>query len=77
MGTLDGFGFPFSGKRKTSEELLEENERLKTQAENEDLQSKIALNQAERKRLENAGLTVRKDFGGSIKRAINWLNKTK
>lgn len=69
--------FGIFGKKKTLEQIQEENERLSRQVENEELQSKIALNQAERKRLENAGLTVRKDFGGSVARALKWLNKTK
>lgn len=77
MGVFGGSKFPFLEKRKTTEQLVEEQERLKLVAENEELQSKITLNQAERKRLEDAGLTVRKDFGGSVRRALGWLNKTK
>lgn len=68
--------FGFFGKKKTLEQIQEDNERLSREVENEDLQSKIALSQAERKKLEDAGLTVRKDFGGSVKRALAWLKKT-
>jgi C4-type Zn-finger protein len=72
--TLD---FGFFGKKKTVEEEQEENERLRVQADNEDLRRKIALSQADRVRLREAGLTIEKDFGGSIARAWRWLNKTK
>lgn len=73
---MDGFGYPFS-KRKTTEQLMEEQEHLKAVAENEELQLSIAEKQALRGKLEVAGLTVRKDFGGSVKKAWQWLNKTK
>ena len=69
--------FGFLGKKKTIEEIQEDNERLRIQAENEDYARNIALSQAERQRLANAGLTVRKDFGGSVVRALKWLNKSK
>lgn len=70
-------GFPFNRKQKTSSELEEENERLTKEAENEELRLTIAQKQALYKKLDNAGLTVRKDFGGSLTRAWRWLNKTK
>ena len=73
----DGFGLPFMQKRKTQEQIMEENERLKSEAENEELRLSIAQKQALYKKLDDAGLTVRKDFGGSLKRAWNWLNKSK
>lgn len=71
------FEFPFMKKQKTIEELETDNERLKTEAENEELKLSIAQKQALYKKLDNAGLTVRKDFGGSLTRAWRWLNKTK
>jgi hypothetical protein len=74
MGELN---FPFTKKLRTTEELIEDNERLKTEAENEELRLSIAQKQALYKKLENAGLTVKKDFNGSLKRAWQWLNKTK
>ena len=77
MGGLNGANFPFLDKRRTHEQVMEENERLKSEAENEDLQLTIAQRQALRRKLEDSGLTVRKDFGGSVKRAWAWLNKSK
>ena len=77
MGVFNGANLPFLEKRRTHEQVMEENERLKSEAENEDLQLTIAQRQALRKKLEDSGLTVRKDFGGSVKRAWAWLNKTK
>ena len=74
---MDGFQFPFLEKQKSPERIAEENERLKSEAENEDLKLTIAQKQALRQKLEIAGLTVRKDFNGSLKRAWAWLNKTK
>jgi hypothetical protein len=70
-------GFPFNRKQKTTGELEEENERLTKEAENEELRLTIAQKQALYRKLDNAGLTVRKDFGGSLARAWRWLNKTK
>jgi len=69
--------YPFTQKRVTPEQLEEDNQLLTRQAENEDLQLSIAQKQALRRKLEDAGLTVRKDFNGSLKRAWVWLNKTK
>lgn len=71
------YEFPFMKKQRTIEDLQTDNERLKTEAENEELRLSIAQKQALYKKLDNAGLTVRKDFGGSLKRAWRWLNKTK
>jgi len=76
-GLTNGVRFPFLEKRKTHEQVMEDNERLKSEAESEDLRLSIAQKQALRKKLEDSGLTVRKDFGGSVKRAWAWLNKTK
>lgn len=67
--TLDSF----LGRRKSTEQLIEDNERLKTEAENEELQLTIAQKQALRKKLEDAGLTLKKDFGGSVRRAWVWF----
>jgi len=64
-------------KKRTNEQIMEDNERLKTEAENEDLQLTIAEKQALRRKLEVSGLTVKRDFGGSVRRAWKWLNKTK
>jgi len=69
--------YPFTQKKVTPEQLEEDNQLLTRQAENEDLQLSIAQKQALRRKLEDAGLTVRKDFNGSLKRAWAWLNKTK
>lgn len=71
------FELPFTRQKKSQSQLEEENELLTRQAENEELQLTIAQRQALRKKLEDSGLTVRKDFGGSLKRAWTWLNKTK
>lgn len=68
--------FPFKWKQKSLEQLQEENERLSKEAENEELQLSIAQRQALRKKLSDSGLSVKKDFGGSVKRAWAWLNKT-
>ncbi len=68
---------PFMQKKKSLEELEEENEVLTREAENEELRLSIAQKQALYKKLDDSGLTVRKDFGGSMKRAWAWLNKTK
>ena len=76
-GMTNGVNFPFLEKRKTHEQVMEDTEHLKLVAENEDLRLTIAQRQALRKKLEDSGLTVRKDFGGSVKRAWAWLNKTK
>jgi len=67
----------FLRKKRTNEQIMEDSERLKVEAENEDLQLSIAQKQALRRKLEVSGLTVKKDFGGSVKRAWAWLNKTK
>ena len=69
--------FGFFGKKRTNEQIMEDSERLKTEAENEDLQLSIAQKQALRRKLEISGLTVKRDFGGSVKRAWAWLNKAK
>ncbi len=69
--------FPFMQKKKDLAELEQENEILAKQAENEELRLTIAQKQALYKKLDDAGLTVSKDFGGSLKRAWVWLNKTK
>jgi hypothetical protein len=71
------FEFPFTKKKLTAEEIEEQNELLTRQNENEELQLSIAQKQALRTKLESSGLTVKKDFGGSLKRAWVWLNKTK
>ncbi len=63
---MSGFELPFTRKRKTDEQLMEDNERLRTEAENEELQLTIAQKKALRKKLEESGLTVRKDFGGYL-----------
>lgn len=70
-------GFPFTKKQKSISDLEEDNERLTKEAENEELRLSIAQKQALYRKLDNAGLTVRKDFGGSVARAWRWLNKTK
>lgn len=64
---------PFMQKRKTATEVEEENELLHREAENEDLKLTIAQKQAMRKKLEDAGLTLKRDFGGSLKRAWVWF----
>ena len=74
MGELT---FPFMKKQKTDEEVQVYTERLKIDNENEELQLSIAQKQALRRKLEVAGLTLKKDFNGSLKRAWTWLNKTK
>ena len=71
------FDIPFIQKKKSVSDLEEENELLTKQAENEELRLSIAQKQSLYKKLDDAGLTVRKDFGGSLKRAWTWLNKTK
>ncbi len=63
---------PFLSKRKTIEEATEDNERLKVEAENEDLQLTIAQKRALRAKLSEYGLSVNKSFGGSLKAAYRW-----
>lgn len=76
MGLIMGeFELPFMKKQRTIEELQEDNERLRIQAENEDWRKNIALSQAEYQRLKNAGLT--KNSFGSASALWAWLNKTK
>ena len=70
------FELPFTRKKPTLNQLEEQNELLQKEAEAEEFQLDIAQKQALRKKLEDAGLTVNKDFGGSLKRAWRWLNKT-
>ena len=72
---MNSFTFPFTRKRRTNEELLADNERLKTEAENEELQLTIAQKQALHKKLDESGLTVKRDFGGSVSRAWKWAKK--
>ncbi len=62
---------PFK-KEKTLDELQADTERLKIQAENEDLELTIAQKQALRQKLAENGFTVNKTFGGSIKNAWRW-----
>lgn len=69
------FELPFTRKQKSMEVLQEDNERLAKEAENEELQLTIAQKQALRKKLEESGLTVKKDFGGSVKRAWLWAKR--
>ncbi len=64
---------PFIGKRQTLEDATEENERLKVQAENEDLKFTIAQRQAMAQKLKDAGLT-KKSFG-SWTAVWRWLNR--
>jgi hypothetical protein len=63
---------PFISRQKTLEELSEENERLKTQAENEDLKLTIAQKRALQAKLSANGLSVNKTFGGSLRAAWRW-----
>lgn len=65
--------FPFMRRQRTMEQLQEDNERLHSEAENEDLQLNIAQKQALRKKLQDSGLTLKRDFGGSVKRAWKWF----
>ena len=69
------FELPFTRKKRTLEEIQTDNERLSQESENEELQLSIAQKQALRRKLEQSGLTVNKDFGGSLTRAWRWLNK--
>lgn len=69
------FELPFMHKHKTEADFDAENELLLKQSENEELQLSIAQKQALRKKLEQSGLTVKKDFGGSLKRAWAWAKK--
>lgn len=66
-------GFELFGKSKSLEELQEENERLVMENQNAELKLTVAQKQAMYKKLDDAGLTVRKDFGGSMKRAWQWF----
>lgn len=70
------FSFPFMNKKKSVEELSEENEILRLERENAELRLSKAQKDALYKELDDAGMTIRKDFGGSIKRAWTWLNKS-
>ncbi len=65
--------FPF--RHKTLEEIAEDTERLRVEAENEDLQLTIAQKQALRRKLADAGLSVNKTFGGSLRAAWRWAFK--
>lgn len=62
-------------KKKTAEEIEQENEVLMKQNEQEQLQLSIAQQRAMRQKLEAQGLSLKKDFGGSLKRAWVYLNK--
>ncbi len=70
------FNIPFTKKKEISlSDLEEQNQLLAKQNENEELQLSIAQKQKLRKELEEAGLTLKNDFGGSLKKAWTWLNK--
>jgi hypothetical protein len=71
------YDFPFMKKQKSMDELQDDNERLKIEVENADLRLSKAQKDALYKQMDDAGLTLRKDFGGSLKRAWQWLNRTK
>lgn len=66
---------PFAKKKKSLEELNEENERLRVQAENEDLQLTIEQRNYTLNKVKKAGLSFKNDFGSSLKRAWKWANK--
>lgn len=70
------FDLPFMRKQKSIEQLQEENERLSQESQNEDLQLTIAQKQALRRKLEENGMTLKRDFSGSLRRAWKWANKT-
>ena len=59
-------------KRQTLEEIQAENERLRAEAENENLELSIEQKRAVRAHLRQSGLTL-KSFGGSFRAALNWL----
>ncbi len=64
---------PWQTRKLTIDEAQEENERLKMQAQNEELQLSIAQKQSLRARLAQEGFTVNKTFGGSLKAAWTWF----
>ena len=57
---------PFAKEPKTISELQEENERT-------ELQLSIAQKKAMMDKLHANGLSLKKDFGGSIKAVIEWM----
>ena len=60
-----GFGF-FNKETPSISELQEENEK-------KDLELSIAQKQAMMLKLNQAGLSVKKDFGGNLKAAWQWF----
>lgn len=71
MGTFD----LFTKKQKTMEELTEENERLKAEAENQELELTIEEKRYAFNKMKEAGLDYRRDFGSNLKRLWRWANK--
>ena len=69
-----GFSFnPFSKSEKTTQELEEENERLRVRNENEELKLSIREKEAMQRKLNENGLSVKKDFGGNLRKAWAWF----
>jgi hypothetical protein len=61
---------------KSLEDLEQENERLRLEAQNEDLQLSLAQKRAIRSKLKGSGLTL-KSFGNSFRTALKWLRGNK
>ena len=64
MPVFNGVKFPYTEEKKSG-------------SQPEELRLTTAQIQALHKRLTDSGLTIRKDFGGSVKKAWAWHNKAK
>lgn len=62
----------FFSRKKSLEEIQQENERLRVERENEQLAYSIKQQRAVSSELRKSGLSL-KDFGGNIKSALRWL----
>ncbi len=72
---MSEIGLPFMRKQRTMEELHTANERLRMEAENEDLRLTVEQKQYAFKKLKEAGLNYKSDFGSSMRRLWKWANK--
>lgn len=67
--------FPFMKKQRSLDEVQVDNERLRVEEENAELNLSIEQKNYAFSKMKEAGLQYKKDFGSSLKRLWVWANK--